>query len=63
MLAFSAYWIWTLHGQVAELQAQTERLHSQVCDYQYAAMQISAELAAQGKAPLLPVPPRPEPCP
>lgn len=39
-----------------------ERLHAQVCHYQAAAMTISAELAAQGKAPLLPVPPHAEPC-
>ncbi len=55
--------MWVLHGQVAELQGQTERLHTQVCNYQQAATAISAELAATGVPPLLPVPPTPEPCP
>ena len=63
VLAFQSYYIWQLHGQVAELQGQTERLHNQVCNYQAAANAIAAELAAQGRPPLLPVPPHPEPCP
>jgi hypothetical protein len=62
-LAFQAYYIWQLHGRVAELQTQTEQLHAQVCNYQAAALAIAAELAARGKEPPLPVPPHPVPCP
>ena len=62
-IAFQSYYIWQLHGQVAELQQQSAQLHAQVCNYQAAAQAIAAELAAQGRPPALPVPPRPVPCP
>ena len=48
VIAFQAYWIWTLHGQVDHLQAQ-------VCRYQTAMAGIADALAVP--------PPRPGRCP
>lgn len=48
VIAFQAFWIWQLHGQVADLKAQ-------VCRYQAAAAGIAVALDVP--------PPRPGPCP